>query len=457
MGVKIKKIPLDYKPEDIQPNFPYEPVLYIELLENKAKVKNEYKNVNFKPENFPQIMEKTKISQEKKDSLDNVVLEEKKEDDIAASSPFDDQELEKSLKDVLDGELNEDDFLREINKLSKEPKNKKTGKPDKKEEKYLSLDAYESDIEEIHSKKRKESATRHSNSKKKHESYKKHRSEKESATSKKYKDYNEDRKDKKKSKGRSKDKKDSKDKKKSKGRSKDKKKSKDKKGSKDKKKKDSTTPSGRSKNKKEKTPPKKPTLPPTLSEINNNVKVGDKIYEDITHKETPVELEEKKQQLLFKFDILRKSYNKDIPNFSHTSDYDTMNRTYQQYIRKLYLDSTVEDYKKWLGMAFIGIEKFMGKVLKFDMEDFAVIQTQNMNSYERLLIELGEKSVLKDNRKTPPEMRLGLMIVMNTVFFVIAKMMGEEMMKNMGMKKKAGTIDKKVVMAPPDLSELDKF
>ena len=56
-----------------------------------------------------------------------------------------------------------------------------------------------------------------------------------------------------------------------------------------------------------------------------------------------------------------------------------------------------------------------------------------------------------------PELRLGFMILMNTVFFVIAKMMGKEMMKNMGMRGKKADTEKKVVMAPPDLSELEKY
>ena len=45
-----------------------------------------------------------------------------------------------------------------------------------------------------------------------------------------------------------------------------------------------------------------------------------------------------------------------------------------------------------------------------------------MNSYEKLLIELGEKSYVPTGSKWPVELRLLFMIIMNAAFFVISKM-----------------------------------
>jgi hypothetical protein len=45
-----------------------------------------------------------------------------------------------------------------------------------------------------------------------------------------------------------------------------------------------------------------------------------------------------------------------------------------------------------------------------------------MNSYEKLLIELGEKSYVPTGSKWPVELRLLFMIIMNAAFFIISRM-----------------------------------
>ncbi len=49
--LKVIKIPLDYTPEDIPAKFPPMGVLYLELLENKQKIKPELRNVDYVPKN----------------------------------------------------------------------------------------------------------------------------------------------------------------------------------------------------------------------------------------------------------------------------------------------------------------------------------------------------------------------------------------------------------------------
>ena len=45
-----------------------------------------------------------------------------------------------------------------------------------------------------------------------------------------------------------------------------------------------------------------------------------------------------------------------------------------------------------------------------------------MNSYEKLLIELGEKSYVPTGSKWPVELRLLFLIIMNAAFFIVSKM-----------------------------------
>jgi len=162
--------------------------------------------------------------------------------------------------------------------------------------------------------------------------------------------------------------------------------------------------------------------PPKLSELE---KRGEVKTQKVIPNIQGIALEEEdelKRELLYKFDLLRKSYkNIDIPEFTMHSDYKNMNRTYENTLRRVSLDSNVENYKNYLIAGFMILEYVLGFWLKFDMAGFTQQQMLNINQYERLLIELGEKSYVPDDKKWPVEVRLIGLIMMNAVIFIIAK------------------------------------
>jgi hypothetical protein len=162
-------------------------------------------------------------------------------------------------------------------------------------------------------------------------------------------------------------------------------------------------------------------LPPTLSEINTQASANAPV-KNLTYTDTGDEVK-RKRELLFRFDILKKSYKEAvIPEFSEYTDITTMEQVYEDTVRKVGLDSKVEGYKKFLTMGFFGIEFLFSNIFKVDMSGFAKQQLSSMNSYERILIELGERAMIeKSKSQWPAEIRLLFTIVMNAVIFLLMK------------------------------------
>ena len=171
--------------------------------------------------------------------------------------------------------------------------------------------------------------------------------------------------------------------------------------------------------------PQPQELPPSLSDIDKQGGfVRKKELRDISQVSYgEQEDEDAKRELMFKIDLLKKSYpNALIPEFSIHSDYNSMKKTYDGTVRRLSLDSAVESYKTYLIAGFMGTEFILGHYLNFDMNGFVSHQIMNMHQYEVLLIELGEKSYMPQGSKWPVEVRLFFMVIMQAVFFIASKM-----------------------------------
>ena len=61
-----------------------------------------------------------------------------------------------------------------------------------------------------------------------------------------------------------------------------------------------------------------------------------------------------------------------------------MEHSYENTLRKLSIDSTVDNYKTYLIGGFMLVNLYR-EIFKFDMEGFTQQQIVNMSSYERLL------------------------------------------------------------------------
>jgi hypothetical protein len=208
-------------------------------------------------------------------------------------------------------------------------------------------------------------------------------------------------------------------------------------------------------------------IPPSFAELESKgefVKKKDlRNLDQISKKE--FEDDDAKRELMFKFEMLRKSYpSATIPIYSVHTDYRVMLNSYEDCVRRLSLDSNVEKYKQYLIYLFTAVEFVLGKFCKFDMSGYAQQQMLTMNSYDKLLIELGEKSYLPEGSKFPVEVRLLFLVIVNTVFFIITKMVMKKTGANlMGMfnqfsglsNNSNSSVPKKPKMKGPDIIDLD--
>lgn len=146
----------------------------------------------------------------------------------------------------------------------------------------------------------------------------------------------------------------------------------------------------------------------------------------------------KKRNLLFKIKRIREEYPKAIiPDVSEFTELRELERIVEDNTRQISIDGTVENYKKYLVIGFFGLEFILSTFLKFDdIRGFAQQQMMGINQYDKLLIEIGEKQSVVASANWPPEVRLGFMVFMNAAIFLGTKMLfkatGENILNMMG-------------------------
>jgi hypothetical protein len=139
---------------------------------------------------------------------------------------------------------------------------------------------------------------------------------------------------------------------------------------------------------------------------------------------TPEEREAKeKEEYVWRFKILKKKYKTaSIPEFNEHDDITIMKNVYNTTLKDLELNDNVESYKVYMMGGFYATEFFLTNFMKLEeMEGFADSQMARMNKYDRLLVELGERSYNRWGTSIPVEIRLLFMIIFQAGLYYIIK------------------------------------
>lgn len=362
--IKVIKVPLDRKPDIIMPNFPIMPRLYLELLENKTKVRPEMIGKDYNPPELEHMMTEIPVQQ-------HVVKEEFK----FTSPEVDDKKSRQKSRSLRIVDLESSSGI----------SNKEEHKPEPK--KKIEIDNDDT-ILGVFSKKSEEKSSDN-----------------------KYEDNDDHREDRseRKEKHRSND-----------GLSRLLR------GDITTSESQSTSQSVPIQTQQTTTEQPKPiqinpNIPPSLSEINSGKPMTEGGVRNLSYL-TKVEEEEtsKKRDLLHKFQRLRRIYpGAKIPDFTEHSDLKMMEREYDFIVKDLEISQFTEQWKQYLVMAFKGLEVFLINFMEFDdIQGFAQQQATKIHKYESILAEIGEKNYIADNKKWPPELRLVGLFLSEAVMFV---------------------------------------
>lgn len=145
---------------------------------------------------------------------------------------------------------------------------------------------------------------------------------------------------------------------------------------------------------------------------------------------TPEEIEEKeKKEYVWKFDLLRKKYKDsetEIPVYNEHSDLVVMKNKYDTLVKELTIDDSVESYRTYLMFGFVAIEYLCTQWLSVDLSGFTVQQVGMMGKYNKLLVELGEKSRESWTMNLPVEVRIIGMILVQAGIFYLGKIISNK-------------------------------
>ncbi len=143
---------------------------------------------------------------------------------------------------------------------------------------------------------------------------------------------------------------------------------------------------------------------------------------------SPEERESKeKEEYIWRFKLLKKSYkDRNIQDYNEHDDLHTMKQTYERTLREIQLEDNCETYRMYLIGGFMLMEFVSNNWMGVDLTGFTAHQMTIMSKYDRMLIELGEKSYNRWGSNLPVEIRLIGFIILQAGIFYLGKIIAEK-------------------------------
>jgi len=168
-----------------------------------------------------------------------------------------------------------------------------------------------------------------------------------------------------------------------------------------------------------------PAVEPPKEEVPvEEPEVEDDPYSGLTPEEREIK---EKEEYIWRFRILKKQHKtRDIPAYNEHDDLATMKTSYERTIREIHLESSVESYRTYLIGGFMVMEFVCVNWMGVDLTGFASQQMLMMDRYDRLLIELGERSYNRWGMNLPVELRLICFILLQAGLFYLGKIIADK-------------------------------
>lgn len=144
--------------------------------------------------------------------------------------------------------------------------------------------------------------------------------------------------------------------------------------------------------------------------------------------EVRVDDAKKRADYRVKFSILREAYpHMSIPEPKEDQPIDEIEIMYKQYVKRIHIDSSVDQNKTYLLILWLIIEIVGSRFLKLPLSGYTKNQFKYLPKYQMLLIELGERSYSTSlGEGWPVELRLLAMAAFNGVIFVLVQMLSKK-------------------------------
>lgn len=128
---------------------------------------------------------------------------------------------------------------------------------------------------------------------------------------------------------------------------------------------------------------------------------------------------ENRDEMMWQIKKLRKQHKDiDIPPVDELTSTSSLASVLRNVIREVNFHEKTEASRNALMMFLVALEYFGTQYASLNISGFAMTQMNNMNDYEKFLIDMSEKGYMSWSDKTAPELKLIVVLFKNLLFYL---------------------------------------